>query len=245
MTAVSCFFAVFLLVSSLSDTSAFNFGKAISTNKINDRHSTILLFAGPRFDRNQRTFAPPPPINENIKFKEVRVIIPRTVVDEETGEETGEEVDDMVGVLSKDEAQEEADKRGLDLVLINENGDPPVCKIIDYGKYKYEADKKKKENAKKQVVGGMKEVKMSYKIDQNDFDVRLKRVQKFLGEGDRVKCVVQFKGREMQHKELGQALLTRLFEPLVDIATMDGTPKMEGRSITVLISPKKTNKQNN
>ncbi len=100
--------------------------------------------------------------------------------------------------------QEMADEQNLDLVMINENGDPPVCKIIDYGKYQYAMEKKKKENAKKQSKSEIKEVKMSYKIDEHDFQVRMRNVKKFLGTGDRVKVVVQFKGREMQHKDLGR-----------------------------------------
>ena len=168
---------VCLLLAFLSEVNAFK-TQVITRSSSATSHSP--LFAGPRFDRNARTFAPPPPINQYIKAREVRLIIPRE-------DEAGVEIDDMIGVLSIQEAQEQADNLGLDLVLINDNADPPICKIIDYGKWKYEAEKKKKENAKKQIKGDMKEVKMSYKIDQNDFDVRRKRVQKFIGEGDRVR----------------------------------------------------------
>jgi len=146
----------------------------------------------------------------------------------------------MLGIYSLADALKEAEKYEVDLVMINDKGDPPVCKIIDYGKYKYAMEKKKKENMKKQVNVDIKEVKMSYKIDQHDFDVRVRAVRKFLGEGDKVKVIVQFKGREMQHKELGRDLLQKIFTPIEDIAAMESTPKVEGRSMAMLLGPKKT-----
>ena len=114
---------------------------------------------------------PPPPINQYIKADKVRLIAPHN--------ETGEDV--MLGIFPLVEALATAAKYEVDLVMINDKGDPPVCKIIDYGKYKYAMEKKKKENAKKQVNVDIKEVKMSYKIDQHDFDVRVRAVKKFLG----------------------------------------------------------------
>lgn len=220
------------------ETFAFSPLHALSIRSSSNRNSittTIPLNAGTnKFNRNiPNNKGPPPPINDNIfiNAREVRVLLP---------DEDGKE--ELLGVMTLDEAKERAAEEGVDLVLINKNADPPVCKIIDYGKFRYEIEKKKKENAKKQVVGGMKEVKMSYKIDHNDFDVRQKRAIKFIQSGDRVKCVVQFKGREMQHSEIGKDLLLRLFEPLNEFAVMDGTPKLEGRSMIVIISPKKVNK---
>ena len=157
----------------------------------------------------------------------------------------------------------------MDLVLINDKGDPPVCKVIDYGKFKYEQEKKKKENIKKQVKVEIKEVKMSYKIDQHDFDVRLRAVQKFIGDGDKVclqllpasllpsvpplqkflivlykqvKIIVQFKGREMQYKELGRDLLLKLYNPVEEIATVESPPKVEGRSMMMMLGPKQKSK---
>jgi translation initiation factor IF-3 len=118
------------------------------------------------------------PINQYIRAKEVRLIVPKN--DSDTGEEV------MLGIFSLEDALAEAEKLDVDLVLINDKADPPVCKAIDYGKYKYLLEKKKKENLKKQVKVDIKEVKMSYKIDQHDFDVRLRAAQKFLGDGDRV-----------------------------------------------------------
>lgn len=129
-----------------------------------------------QYNRGSRPSAVPPPINQYIRAERVRLIAP--------GNDTGDEI--MLGIFSLSDALLEADKFQMDLVMINENGDPPVCKIIDYGKYKYSLEKKKKENLKKQVNVDIKEVKMSYKIDQHDFDVRMRAVRKFLGEGDKV-----------------------------------------------------------
>lgn len=127
----------------------------------------------------RKPVVPPPLINYNIKADPVRVIAPKIGEDGEVGEE-------MLGIYSLDEALEKADSMELDLVMINEKADPPVCKIIDYGKFKYSMEKKKKENMKKQVKGGLKEVKMSYKIDVHDFDVRVKAALRFIAAGDRV-----------------------------------------------------------
>ena len=129
-----------------------------------------------QFNRGSRPSAPPPPINQYIRADRVRLIVP--------GNDTGDEV--MLGIFSLADALLEAEKFQMDLVMINEKGDPPVCKVIDYGKYKYSLEKKKKENLKRQVNVDIKEVKMSYKIDQHDFDVRMRAVRKFLGEGDKV-----------------------------------------------------------
>lgn len=137
------------------------------------------------FDRNKKPVAgPPPPINEFIKADKVRLIVPK--LDSDSGEEV------MLGIFSLKDALLEAEKMELDLVLINDKADPPVCKVIDYGKFKYGVEKKKKENAKKQVKGDIKEVKMSYKIDQHDFDVRVRAVQKFINDGDRVSILNSF-----------------------------------------------------
>jgi len=120
------------------------------------------------------------PINEQIKSSPVRVIIPGNTTTD------GEPTEVMAGIFSISEALKMAETYEMDLVLINEKGDPPVCKVIDYGKFKYSQERKKKENIKKQIKVEIKEVKMSYKIDQHDFDVRLRAVQKFIGDGDKV-----------------------------------------------------------
>lgn len=175
-------------------------------------------------------------INNQIKVSPVRVIDGCAMND------AGEIVDEMLGIYPIDEALQMADEKEVDLVLINDKGDPPVCKIIDYGKYKYSQERKKKENTKKQSKQEIKEVKMSYKIDQHDFQVRLGRVQSFISKGDKVKVVVQFKGREMQYKELGRDLLLKLYTPVEDIANIESPPKIEGRSMAMMIGPKQ--KQN-
>ena len=146
----------------------------------------------------------------------------------------------MLGIFDIKEALAKAEEMELDLVLINEKADPPVCKVIDYGKFKYIQEKKKKDNLKKQVKSEIKEVKMSYKIDQHDFDVRQRAVQKFLEDGDRVKVVIQFKGREMQHKDLGKDLLMRIYKPVEENAVIESTPKIEGKAVTMLLGPKKS-----
>jgi translation initiation factor IF-3 len=147
--------------------------------KLNEiRERTSLKMSSPQqFNRGSRPSAPPPPINQYIRADRVRLIVP--------GADPGDEV--MLGIFSLADALIEAEKFQMDLVMINDKGDPPVCKVIDYGKYKYSLDKKKKENLKKQVNVDIKEVKMSYKIDQHDFDVRMRAVRKFLGEGDKVR----------------------------------------------------------
>ena len=145
-----------------------------------ERSNLHKLYSSVPFNRGpggRQPATPPPPINQFIKADKVRLIIP--------GNETADS-DIMVGIMSLAEAQEYADKLQVDLVMINDKGDPPVCKAIDYGKFKYTLEKKKKENAKKQVQSEIKEIKMSYKIEQHDFDVRVKAIQKFIGEGDRV-----------------------------------------------------------
>jgi translation initiation factor IF-3 len=181
----------------------------------------------------RRTKEPLAPINEQIRgIGTVRVIGPAEDDEDETKE-------NMLGIFDIDEAKEMAAQMELDLVLINDKGDPPVCKIIDYGKYRYQMEKKKKENMKKQSKSEIKEVKMSYKIDQHDFDVRLRNVQRFLKGGDRVKVIIQFKGREMQHKELGRELLERIYKPIESEATLESNPRIEGRSIAMLVGPKK------
>jgi translation initiation factor IF-3 len=208
---------------------------AVSSRVLTRRRAFVAMavpYMKPSDFNNNRNRQPPPPINQFIRADPIRLIAPK-----EDGEEGEEE---MLGVYSLEDARAKADEMDLDLVMINENGDPPVCKIVDYGKFKYVAEKKKKENMKKQVQGGMKEVKMSYKIDTHDFDVRVKAAQRFIKSGDRVKVVVQFKGREMQHRDLGHQILMKFFEPINDVAVIESVPKMEGRAMSMLVGPKKT-----
>lgn len=147
--------------------------------------------------------------------------------------------DESLGVMTKAEALAKAKELGgLDVILINGNSDPPVCKIVDYSKYRYEMEKKRKEKAKNSKATEIKEVKMSYKIGIGDYNVRLKAATKFIKQGNRVKCTVQFRGREVQHDNLGVELLKRLSVDLEELANMEGKPKREGRNLGAILSPK-------
>ena len=162
-------------------------------------------------------------INEEILDKEVRLI----------GDE-GEQL----GIMSAAEALKIALERELDLVKIAPGSNPPVCKIMDYGKYRFEQAKKEKEAKKNQRVIEIKEIRMSPGIDTNDFNTKLKNGQKFLADGDRVKVSVRFRGREMAHTEIGAQLLKDFAEKCADIANMDKAPKLEGRNMSMFLSPK-------
>ena len=144
----------------------------------------------------------------------------------------------MVGVVSRNEALDMAADAGLDLVEIAPNADPPVCKILDFGKYKYEEQKKKNEAKKKQKVIEVKEVKFRPSIDDHDYDVKMRSMQKFIGEGDKVKVTMRFRGRELAHQELGMDVLMRVKGDLDAIAKVEQFPRMEGRQMTMVVSPK-------
>jgi translation initiation factor IF-3 len=144
----------------------------------------------------------------------------------------------MAGVVTKEEAIERAFEAGLDLVAISPNADPPVCKILDYGKFKFESQKKKNEAKKKQNVVVVKEIKIRPGIDTHDYQVKLRAMTKFIGDGDKVKVTLRFRGREMAHLELGGKILDRVREDMDEIAKVEQFPKMEGRQITMVMSPK-------
>ncbi|MGK7873964.1 MAG: translation initiation factor IF-3 [Xenococcaceae cyanobacterium] len=169
--------------------------------------------------RNQRDLAP---INERIRFPKVRVI------DTDSSQ---------LGILSREEALSIAEEQGLDLVLVNEREDPPVCRIMDYGKYKYEREKKNRK--KKQHTVDVKEVKMRYKIDEHDYHVRVNHAERFLKSGDKVKATITFRGREIQHANLAEELLKRMAADLKEVAEVQQAPKREGRNMMMLLSPKK------
>ena len=133
-----------------------------------------------------------------------------------------------------------AQERELDLVLVSEKADPPVCRIMDYGKYKFEQEKKAKEAKKKSHQTEVKEVKMRYKIDQHDYDVRIGQAQRFLKAGDKVKCTVIFRGREIQHTALAETLLRRMAKDLEEPAEIQQPPKREGRNMIMFLTPRKT-----
>jgi translation initiation factor IF-3 len=132
----------------------------------------------------------------------------------------------------------EAEGHGLDLVEVSPNADPPVCKILDYGKFKYEAQKKKNEAKKKQRVIEVKEIKLRPNIDENDYQVKMRSVNKFLDEGDKVKVTLRFRGREMAHQELGVNVLNRVKGDTAEIAKVESFPRLEGRQMVMVIAPK-------
>lgn len=162
-------------------------------------------------------------INEEILDKEVRLI----------GDQ-GEQL----GIMSAQEALKIAVEKELDLVKIAPGSNPPVCKVMDYGKFRFEQAKKEKEAKKNQRVIEIKEIRMSPGIGENDFNTKLKNGQKFLNDGDRVKVSVRFRGREMAHTEIGEQLLKDFAGKCADIATLDKNPKLEGRNMSMFLSPK-------
>jgi translation initiation factor IF-3 len=148
--------------------------------------------------------------------------------------------DEMIGVMSKSEALKEAAERELDLVLISDKSDPPVCKIVSYDKYRFNKEKKRKETAKvsKQNSQELKELKMSYKIGEHDYDVRKRSAVKFLEKGDKVKFSILFRGREIAHSNVGQDIMNRMADDLQEIGTLDSKPRVMGRQMIMTISPK-------
>ena len=162
-------------------------------------------------------------LNEEIRDKEIRLI----------GADGAQ-----LGIMSAAQANALAEEQGMDLVKISPNAVPPVCKIMDYGKFRFEQTKREKEARKNQRVVEIKEVRMSPSIDVNDFNVKLRNAQKFLGEGNRVKVTVRFRGREMAHTDIGQGLLVKFAEECKDCAVLDKEPKLEGRHMSIFLSPK-------
>jgi translation initiation factor IF-3 len=132
-----------------------------------------------------------------------------------------------------------ATEKELDLVLVSETAKPPVCRIMDYGKYKFEQEKKAREAKKKQHTADVKEVKMRYKIDEHDYQVRVSQAQRFLKSGDKVKATITFRGREIQHSNLAEELLKRMATDLQEVGEVQQMPKKEGKSMMMLIAPKK------
>lgn len=162
-------------------------------------------------------------LNEEICDKEVRLI----------GSD-GEQL----GIMTSADALRIADEKGLDLVKISPQAKPPVCKLMDYGKFRFEQSKREKEAKKNQHVVEIKEIRMSPGIDIGDFNTKLKNAQKFIADGNRVKVSVRFRGREMAHTDLGRALLDRFAQECVEVANIDKAPKLEGRMMSIFLSPK-------
>lgn len=146
---------------------------------------------------------------------------------------------EQLGVMSLRSARQIAEERHLDLVEVAPNGKPPVCRIMNYGKYRYEQQKREKEAKKKQKVLTLKEVKLRPNIEDRDFYVKMKAAQRFLSDGSKVKVTIMFRGREMSHQELGQKLLIRFAEELKDVAHVEKEPKVEGRNMTMVIAVNK------
>lgn len=164
-----------------------------------------------------------PRINDEIRVPQVRLI-----------DDAGE----MIGVMSAREALIRAYDLGLDLVEISPNAVPPVCKILDYGKYKYEQQKKANEARKKQKVVEIKEIKVRPNIDDHDYEVKMKQMKNFIGEGDKVKVTLRFRGREMAHQELGVKVLERIRNDLTELVKVEQMPKLENRQMVMVVSPK-------
>ncbi len=144
---------------------------------------------------------------------------------------------EQLGLVAFEKAIDMAYDSGLDLVLIAAQAEPPVCRIMDYGKYRYERDKREKEAKKKQQVVDIKEVQLSCRIDTNDFNTKVNRARGFLEHGDKVKVVVRFKGRQMSHQEIGQDLLMKFQDACKDICIIDKQPKLEGRFLSMFLAP--------
>jgi translation initiation factor IF-3 len=165
-----------------------------------------------------------PRVNEKISAPKVRLV-----------DENGE----MAGVLSHTEALERAYSVGLDLVEVSPHADPPVCKILDYGKYKFEEQKRRAEMRKKQKVIEVKEIQLRPVIDKHDFDVKMRSARKFIEEGDKLKVTLRFRGREMSHQDLGTEVLNRVKATLEDIAKVEQFPKLEGKRMIMILGPVK------
>lgn len=180
---------------------------------------SLLLFSGGVSAISSMTHQ----VNEDIRDREVRVI-----------SATGEQL----GIMSARDALELAARQDLDLVKISPKAVPPVCKIMDYGRFRFEQAKKEKEIRKNQHIVEIKEVRMSPSIDSGDFNVKLRNAKKFLSEGNRVKVAVRFRGREMTHTEIGADLLKRFAEECGDVANLDKKPNLEGRHMIMFLSPK-------
>lgn len=147
----------------------------------------------------------------------------------------------MIGVMSLKDALKESDRLELDLVEISPNANPPVCKITDFGKHKYEQEKRQNEAKKKQKIVETKEIKVRPNIASGDFNVKLKNAERFINDGNKVKFLMQFRGREITHTEVGMDIINRFKEALEEISKVDQLPKMEGRNILMVLSPKAVN----
>lgn len=163
-------------------------------------------------------------INERIRFPRVRVV---------------DTDGTQLGIMPPQEALAIARDKDLDLVIVSDKADPPVCRIINYGKFKFEQEKKAREARKKQHTSDVKEVKMRYKIEDHDYNVRVNQAERFLKSGDKVKATITFRGREIQHSHLAEELLKRMANDLQAVAEVQQAPKQEGRNMIMFLAPKR------
>jgi translation initiation factor IF-3 len=170
-----------------------------------------------------------PPVKSGPRFNNMITAEKVRVIDDE-----GENL----GVMYTREAIEQAAENGLDLVEVSPNADPPVCKFLDVGKFRYEAQKKANIARKSQKTQDVKEIKMRPNIDDHDYDVKMRNVHRFIGDGDKVKVTLRFRGRELSHQQLGMNLLRRVQEDTAEIAKIESYPRMEGRQMLMVLSPK-------
>ena len=170
-----------------------------------------------------------PPVKSGPRFNEM-ITVPKVRVIDQDGEN--------IGVLTTREAIEQAAEVGLDLVEVSPNADPPVCKFLDVGKYRYEAQKKANVARKSQKTQDIKEIKMRPNIDDHDYDVKMRAMARFIGDGDKVKVTLRFRGRELSHQQIGMQLLQRVQVDVAEIAKVEAYPRMEGRQMLMVISPK-------
>ncbi|MBX9897419.1 MAG: translation initiation factor IF-3 [Qipengyuania sp.] len=169
------------------------------------------------------------PVKSGPKFDQ-SIQVPKVRVIDHEGEN--------LGVMYTREAIEQANELGLNLVEISPNADPPVCKFLDVGKHRYEAQKKANAARKTQKIQDIKEIKMRPNIDDHDYDVKMRAMNKFIGEGDKVKVTLRFRGREMAHQQLGVDLLKRVQEDIAEIAKVEAFPRLEGRQMVMVVAPK-------
>jgi translation initiation factor IF-3 len=165
-------------------------------------------------------------INEDIRLKEVRLVGPE---------------DEQLGIMSSEAALRIAYEKGLDLVLMAPNAVPPVCRVMDYGKFRFDREKKVKEARKKQQVAEMKEVQLSCRIDTHDFETKARHAQTFLSKGNKVRVVMRFKGREMSHMAIGREIMDKFIESCAELGAPEKKPVLDGRSLSTVIAPVKQN----
>ncbi|MDP9056362.1 MAG: translation initiation factor IF-3 [Pseudomonadota bacterium] len=170
-----------------------------------------------------------PPVKSGPRFNDL-IVSPKVRVIDENGEN--------LGVMYTREAIEQANEVGLDLVEVSPNADPPVCKFLDVGKYRYEAQKKANMARKSQKTQEIKEIKMRPNIDDHDYDTKMKNVARFIDDGDKVKITLRFRGRELSHQQLGMNLLKRVQDDIAEVAKVEAWPRMEGRQMLMVLSPK-------